>query len=296
MPHGMLDPHARSRKALRKWLYGSLFEYPRIRAASGIVYTTREEQRLAETLPGIRPGGPEGFVVPLGTDPPPGERSALATSFVSTHPHLASKRLVTFLGRVHEKKGVDLLVSAFARVVSRVPDAHLLVVGPDEDGTWRRLEPRVNRLGLRPRVTRIDMLVDEAKWSALAASGVFVLPSYQENFAIAVAEALRIGTPVVVSNRVNIWPAIAAAGAGLTVPCDAEILAGAVCAVLRDAPPAEPPRAAVQTSVGTAWRRMSNAAVNLARSKFDWHQSAEALLHVYERILSDGKTGKRAQG
>jgi len=268
MPHGMLDPHSLERKRIRKLVYGRLFEFRRVRAARAILYTTDQERTLAERALGALP---PGHIVPLGADRPPAGRAELAREFLASRAHLRSKRLVTFLGRVHPKKGLDLLIPAFARVVSRVPDAHLLVIGPEEAGAGLELQARVERAGLRPHMTRIDMLVGRQKWAALAASTLFVLPSYQENFAIAAAEALRMGTPVVLSNRVNIWREVFEAGAGSVVPCDPDALAAALDARLRE--PA------------SRWHQMSQAAVRLAETAFDWSRSADALLQAYRAVL-----------
>jgi len=275
MPHGMLDPNALARKRLRKLLYGRLFEFARVRSAGGVIYTTEEERDLARRTVGSVAGRPPEYVVPLGADEPPGRREALARSFFAERPDLAGKTLVTFLGRVHPKKGLDLLVPAFADVAARVPRAHLLVVGPDEAGTWSRVRQQAEALGLAARVTRIDMLTGAKKWSALAASTLFVLPSYQENFAIAVAEAMRIGTPVVISERVNIRRTVESGGAGRVVPCDAAALGAAIQECL-DAP--EP-----------AWRAMSDAAVAVAQRRYDWGRTAEAMLDVYDRVLRRGR-------
>ncbi len=271
MPHGMLDPRSLARKWVRKVAYGRLFEFPRARAAAGLIYTTDEERRLAERS--VR-SLPRGHVVPLGTDQPPGPREELARRFLASRPHLVGRQLVTFLGRVHSKKGLDLLIPAFAKVASRVPAAHLLVIGPDDENTWPGLRREIESLGLQGHVTRIEMLLGGAKWAALAASRVFVLPSYQENFAIAVAEALRIGTPVVISDRVNICHEVEAAAAGRVVPCDVEAVAGAICETLDDT---------------DAWQRRSAAAADLARRQFDWDRTAELTVQVYEHVLEDSR-------
>lgn len=271
MPHGMLDPHSRSRKPLRKLAYGHAFEFPRVRRAHGVLYTTEEERRLAESS--LR-GLPPGHIVPLGTDAPPDTRAALAEWFLASRPHLRDRRVVVFLSRVHPKKGLDLLIDAMAHVVARRPDVHLLVIGPDEGGYWRRIERRVNRRGMGRHVTRIDMLHGASKWAALAAGAVYVLPSYQENFAIAAAEALRIGTPVILSDRVNIAPDVAAHGAGCVVPCEREALAAALDAGLDD-------------PAGLA--RMSEAATALAASQYTWSRSADAMMDAFARVLGRTK-------
>jgi glycosyltransferase involved in cell wall biosynthesis len=77
------------------------------------------------------------------------------------------------------------------------------------------LEAVVANAGLSQRVHWPGLVTGEAKWGAFFASDVFVLPSHQENFGIAVAEALGCSRPVLISDQVNIWPEIEADGAGL---------------------------------------------------------------------------------
>ncbi len=268
MPHGMLDPNSLSRKATKKRIYGRLAEFPRLRGAAGIVYTTPVEQRLAESAV---PALPPGHIVALGSDDPSeASREEAAQAFLKEHKYLRGRRLVTHLGRIHPKKGLDLLVPAFARVARRVPDVHLLLVGPDDTDYLRVVNHLAAVCGVDDRVTHIPMLVGERKWQALAASTLFALPSYQENFGIAVAEAARMGLPLVISNRVNLWPDVQAAGAGVVVDCDAEHVATALMTVLSD---------------DTFRRRAGAAAKKLATTRYTWDRSAEALIGVYERVL-----------
>jgi glycosyltransferase involved in cell wall biosynthesis len=119
-----------------------------------------------------------------------------------------------FLGRIHPKKGCDLLLTAFAQVAARDPGLLLVIAGPDPDNL------RQDLLGTVPdvdpaREVWTGMLTGNAKWGAFRAAEAFVLPSHQENFGIAVAEALACGTPVLISNKVNIWREIEAGSAGL---------------------------------------------------------------------------------
>lgn len=275
MPHGMLDPHSLARKALRKRIYGHLFEFPALRSVAGMVYTTVDERRLAESAVH---GLPPGHVVALGADAPPDDRPTLAREFLKSRPHLAGRKIITFLGRIHSKKGLDLLIPAFADIAAGAPDAHLLVIGPDDENLWPRLGRRIDEQGLSSRVTRIDMVLGRAKWAALAASDVFVLPSYQENFAIAVAEAMRSGTPVVITDRVNIWRTVEAQRGGRVVPPDARAVADAIRATLASE---------------ADWHRMSMAAARAATEHFDWATTAKTTLDVYRRAIGDA--GRRTR-
>src|SRR5207253_5868060 len=91
---------------------------------------------------------------------------------------------------------------------------HLVMAGPDELGWQRSLAGLASRLGLDARITWTGMLNPALRWGALTSAEVFVLPSHQENFGIAVVEAMACGLPVLISNKVNIWREVEADGAG----------------------------------------------------------------------------------
>lgn len=215
--HGMLDPWFKRTyplKHLKKWLYWPWAEYRLLRDARAVVFTCEEERRLA----------PQSFwlyranevVTAFGTRQPPQDPDgSLARAFVAQHPELAGKRLLLFLSRIHEKKGCDLLIEAFARVAGQHADLHLVMAGPDQSGWQAKLQQQAARLGIADRITWPGMLKGDAKWGAFHACEVFCLPSHQENFGIVVAEALACGKPVLISDKVNIWREIAEDGAGI---------------------------------------------------------------------------------
>ncbi len=127
------------------------------------------------------------------------------------------------------------------------------------------------------RVTFTGFLSNEAKWSAMAAADIFVLPSRQENFAIAVAEAMQAGLPVVVSRAVNLSSAISASGAGIIVDDenDVQALAGAIGKLMDDP---------------DICREVGDKARNLALEKFGWPDAAKEIFALYETVLvSDRK-------
>lgn len=221
--HGMLDPWFKKTyplKHLKKWLYWPWAEYRVLRDARAVLFTCEEERRLA----------PQSFwlykarerVVNFGTRTPPQQADQLREAFFRSYPQLQGRRLVLFLGRIQEKKGCDLLIQAFAGVARRDPDLHLLMAGPDQEGWGPQLHELAERLGVTQRITWPGMLQGDIKWGAFHASEVFALTSHQENFGIAVAEALACGLPVLISDKVNIWREIDTDGAGLVEPDDAE--------------------------------------------------------------------------
>ena len=229
-PHGMLDPWFKRRyplKHLKKSLYWPWAERRVLRDAAAVLFTAEEEQRLAAqsfAWYGVAPA-----VVGFGVDLDAQAEASIAHTFLAARPALRGKRIVLFLGRIHEKKGGDLLIAAFAEVARDVAALHLVMAGPDELGHERaRLETLADRLGVRDRITWTGLLVGVDKWSALRAAEVFALPSHQENFGVAVVEALALGLPVIVSDKVNIWREIECAGAGYVGSDTAEATAASL--------------------------------------------------------------------
>lgn len=214
--HGMLDPwfkHTYPLKHLKKWLFWPWCEYLTLKSAKAVLFTCEEEMRLASQSFWLYDVNP--IVVPFGTTPPPENKSELRDSFFANYPQLADKPLLVYLGRIHEKKGGDLLIEAFGQVAQNHPDVQLAMIGPGEETLIHRLKHRSLQLGVADRVHWLGMLRGDNKWAALYAADLFVLPSHQENFGIAVVEALACGKPVAISNKVNIWREVQSKGAGM---------------------------------------------------------------------------------
>jgi glycosyltransferase involved in cell wall biosynthesis len=214
--HGMLDPWFKKRyplKHIKKWMYWPWAEYRVLRDARAVLFTCEEERRLARTSFWLYRCNE--VVVSYGTGKPAGDPETERREFFDHYPEARGKRLALFMGRIHPKKGCDLAIEAFAKVLRQQPDWHLVIAGPDQVGLREGLNYRAAQLGIGPRVTWTGMLGGAMKWGALRAAEIFVLPSHQENFGIAVAEALAVGVPALISNKVNIWREIEDDGAGL---------------------------------------------------------------------------------
>jgi glycosyltransferase involved in cell wall biosynthesis len=209
MPHGMLDPwfkQAYPLKHFKKTIYWRLAEYAVLRDARAVIFTCEEERILARKT--FSPYRITEKVATLGTSMPEGNPADWRDAFFQKFPGLRGRRILLFLSRLHPKKGCDMLIRAFSKTGGPLS---LVIAGPEEDANHAR-ELRMQTAGLS--VFFVGMLTGDVKWGALAAAEVFALPSHQENFGMAVAEALAAGTPVLISNKVNIWREIEADGAG----------------------------------------------------------------------------------
>ena len=214
--HGMLDPWFKRRypiKHLKKWLYWPWAEYRVLRDAAAVFFTCEEERRQAR----------QSFwlyrcherVLGYGISAPPELAETQRALFLQTFSALAGKRLLLFLGRVHEKKGCDLLLRALARTGNEL---HLVMAGPADSAYAVEMKQLARTLGLEDRITWTGMIQGDLKWGAFRTAEAFILPSHQENFGISVVEALACSLPVLISDKVNIWREITDDGAGLTEP------------------------------------------------------------------------------
>jgi glycosyltransferase involved in cell wall biosynthesis len=213
--HGMLDPWFKRtypRKHLKKWFYWIFAEYWILRQARAVFFTCEEEKRLARESFWLYHANEA--VAPLGIEEPPGPAERQLATFYDAFPQLRGRRFLLFLGRVHPKKGVDLLLQAI-NAQAPPPDAlSLVVAGPGNRDFIESLRGDAGG-GEAFASSWPGMLTGDIKWGALRAADAFILPSHQENFGLAVVEALACGTPVLISNKVNIWREIAEDGAGL---------------------------------------------------------------------------------
>lgn len=216
-PHGMLDPwfkQAYPAKHFKKRLYWKFRESRVLRGAKAVLFTCEEERLLAAGT--FKPYACNEKVIPLGIATPPDNALAQRTLFFEKFPHYLDKRILLFLGRLHDKKGCAMLIEAFGKIDGRIDDSfHLIMAGPCGDREYLQSLIRLAEAHCPPgSVSFPGMLTGEVKWGACRGAEAFILPSHQENFGIAVVEALACGVPVLISNKVNIWREIVEDGAG----------------------------------------------------------------------------------
>ncbi|AFY59952.1 glycosyltransferase [Synechococcus sp. PCC 6312] len=224
--HGMLDPWFKRTyplKHLKKWLYWPWGDYQVLRDAKAVFFTSEAEKNLARQSFWLYQCREK--VVAYGTAAPRKESILQSHLFFQKFPHLLHKRLVLFLSRIHIKKGCDLLIQAFARICEHDERLHLVMAGPNQTGWQSQLEELAKSLGIAGRITWTGMLEGDLKWGAFQSAEVFCLPSHQENFGLAVVEALACQLPVLISDQINIWQEIEADQAGFVAP---DTLAGTI--------------------------------------------------------------------
>jgi len=214
--HGMLDPWFNQNfpfKHVKKTVYWHLRLRRDLDEAAGILFTCEKE--MERSISAFYPFRWKGIVAPLGIAEPPGDAAAHASALGWQFPDLKDRRFLLFFGRLHPKKGCDLLLRAFANVARDFPLLSLVMAGPGEPAYVRALQKIVSRENIDGRVFWPGMVTGAEKWGLLRAADAFVLPSHQENFAIAAVEAMAVSTPVLISDKVQIWPDVIRSGAGL---------------------------------------------------------------------------------
>lgn len=273
-PHGMLDPWFKRTyplKHLKKWAYWPWADYRVLRDATAVLFTTEQERLLARESFWLYRANE--VVVGYGTSAPPSDAEAQRRAYLRRFPQLQGKRILLFMSRIHPKKGVDLLIEAFAAVAASDSRLQLVIAGPDQVGWQAALQQRAAALGIAERITWPGMLSGELKWGAFRCAELFCLPSHQENFGIVVAEALACGLPVAIAQPVNISAEVASTGAGLV---HAPTAGGTTEALRR-----------WLVLPGEEKAHMGRSAEQLFRARFDLASVAHNLLPVLESAIKD---------
>ena len=225
MPHGMLDPWfqkdpSRRWKSIRNYIYWHLIEKKVINSADGLLFTCDEELLLARTsFKGYHPKKEHN--IGYGIAAPPILSDVMKTAFQEIRGRTTIEPYLLFLSRIHPKKGLDLLLKAYKQIIDipefavKIPT--LVIAGPgiETDYGKKLLDYMAENPAVKAKVLLVGHLSGAAKWGAIYGCDAFVLPSHQENFGIAVAEALACYKPVLITNKINIYREIEQGGGGI---------------------------------------------------------------------------------
>ena len=215
MFHGMMDPYfqkatERKWKALRNELVWRLTEKRAINAADAIFFTCEEELLLARTtFKGYLPN--KEINVGYGIQHPPTKTADMEEAFQRLLPALKNKYWL-FLSRIHPKKGIDLLIDGYNQLslkMESIPD--LVIAGPTDSDYAKQMMQKANK---NPKIHFSGMLSGDSKWGSFYGCEAYLLPSHQENFGIAIVEAMASKKPVLITKNVNIWREIEAGKGG----------------------------------------------------------------------------------
>jgi len=144
--------------------------------------------------------------------------------FKNRYEQIKDNRFILFLGRINRKKGLDILIYAFKNLAKKYQDLYLVIAGFDNENYLRYIRELVATSNLSDRVIFCGPLIDNNKLQAFVDADLFVLPSYSENFGMAVVEAMACGCPVVISDNVGISSQVNNLNAGIVVQSNTESL------------------------------------------------------------------------
>lgn len=266
--HGLLDKWAVAHSKWKKDLVTLLYQRRLLGRADLIqINNTDEEEDVIRYL-GYRPKNM--VIVPNGMKLDEYTRSHLPSKglFRAKHGLRPDQQMVLFMARLNIKKGLDLLLPAFDKVHQQLPDAILILAGPD-DGYQAETEEFIRKHNLADRIKMVGMLTDTIKKEALADADLFVLPSYSEGFSIAVLEAMTSGVPALVSDRVGFGDYIARYEAAFLTPLTSDGVAEGLLKILQD---------------DSYARSIANRAYNMVTENFDIRVVANQLLEEYKKV------------
>ena len=268
-PLGTLDPWSLKQKQLKKRLFWQLGVRKMLKGAAAIHYTTQAELELAEESLGLT----RGVVIPLGIETDllnehEGAKDSGVKALSSFKPPY-----VLVMSRLHQKKGLEVLLPAFLSLVKKPEFAkwQLVLAGDGESTYVASLKSLVKSGGGNGNVVFAGWLDGAQRKNTLRAASLLALTSYQENFGLCAVEALACGVPVLLSPHVNLAQEIEKAGAGWVAPLEGAALEQTLAASLRD-------------ERGRAERGALGK--QLVQRRFTWDAVALALMNLYYKLLA----------
>jgi len=269
-PHGTLDPVLYKRHRFQKTILELLFENRNIKQAVAIHHASEEEKNLAQPHTFKTPD----IVVPYALNVSEYENLPEPGMFRAQYPEICTKKIILYFSRISFKKGLDILVKAFATVARKRADVHLVIAGPDNEGLAKNVRGWLTDEDMLERATFTGLVQGKAKLAVLQDADIFVLPSYSESFGIAVIEAMVCGMPVVISDQVNICKEVELSQSGLVAPCDAEPVSKHILELLEN-----PEKA----------KKMGDNGKAFVKKYFDWSSAALEMEKAYNSVLSGEK-------
>lgn len=265
-PCGMLDPADLQKKKLLKQIYGTVLEGPNLAGAAAIHFTSKQEAKISERF-GLgstsKMSVPQDLVIPLG----------VTAGFFPQRLRKSQVPIILFMSRIEPKKGLDLLIPALEIVLGSGLEFQFILAGsnPQDADYETEIKLKIHNSSLAKYTTITGFVGGDFKNELLTNADLFVLPSYYENFGIAVAEAMAAGVPVAISDRIHIWEDIQQAEAGWVGPLEVGAIANLIKSALLD--PEERKRRGLNGQ-------------EYAKKHYNWEAIAQQTIDAYQQILS----------
>ena len=265
-PHGMLDPWAVKNSSWKKWIVGRLFEYENLRRADSF-HALCDSERDSIAKYGL--SNPVA-VIPNGMD--------VAHVSVSAMAQKPDGKVLTYIGRIHPKKGLQNLIEAVAVIRDANPvlleDWKIKIAGWDQLGHQSYLEELARNFGVADFVQFIGPVFGEEKHRLLSDSDAFILPSYSEGLPMSILEAWSYRLPVLMTDFCNL-PEGFEAGAALRIMPDAKDIAKVLSVFLQ--------------FDEAATQKIGERGYSLVMGKFTWPCIAQKTIEMYKWILGKGE-------
>ncbi len=265
-PCGMLDPADLQKKKRLKQIYATLLERPNLAGAAAIHFTSKEEAKISERF-GLGSTGkmpvPRDLVIPLG----------VTAGFFPNRLRESQVPIILFMSRIEPKKGLDLLIPALESILGSGIEFHFILAGsnPQDADYETQIKVQINNSSLAKYTTITGFVSGDLKVELLTKADLFVLPSYYENFGIAVAEAMAAGVPVAISDRIHIAEDIQQAEAGWVGPLEVGAIANSIKSALLN--PQERQRRGLNGK-------------EYAKKHYNWEAIAQQTIDAYQQLLS----------
>jgi glycosyltransferase involved in cell wall biosynthesis len=268
-------PRAEGPKRLAKYVFDLLWGYRIITRASTLIAQTVEEATWYERFGGR---SEQVRTIPLAVDVDAIERTVQPGAFRARVGVAPGEVMILFLGRIHEYKGIELLIRAYSRVRAQRPGVRLIIAGRD-DGFLVMAKRLAAELAPPSSVVFCGPLYGDARFDAYVDADLFALtPSHAEQTSLAALEACACGTPALVTEQTPI-PDLDAACAGMTVAHDVDAVASALSQLL-----------------DTNLKKMGERAAALIRRRFALPVVTAELENVYFEIRSNRQAAAAVVG
>ena len=261
-PRGMLEPWSLSQKKWKKKLALRLYQMNDLNNAA-CIYTTAEDEAKNVKALGVKT---PCSVIPNGIE---------VDSYKCRTSLDGVKKQVLFLSRIHVKKGIELLIEAWERIVKDFPGWSLLIVGNGEADYIESLKNMVEEHGVGESVRILEPVFGEDKVRLYQSSALFVLPSYSENFGMVIAEAMSCGVPVITTKYCP-WEMLNETNTGWWIALSVDKLTDTL-------------RQAISMNPSKLYD-MGQRASRLVHEKFGYRNVAKMTLELYDKIMTSGKS------
>ncbi|MBE9211826.1 glycosyltransferase [Plectonema cf. radiosum LEGE 06105] len=267
-PLGTLDPADLRKKKQLKQLYAAILERPNIAKAAAIHFTSQQEAKVSHRFGAIT----KDLVIPLGVKEMQSKSRDLKFNVFNKYNIPEDKPLILFMSRIDPKKGLDLLIPALEKLLNEQLNFHFILAGtnPQDPSYEKKINLQIQASPLNKHTTVTGFVTGELKYGLLEAADLFVLPSYYENFGIAVAEAMVTGIPVVISDQVHICQEVSSSQSGWVGTTNVESIADLLREALKY--PEERQRRGLQ-------------ARKYALLNYSWDAIAQRIIGAYQDIL-----------